>query len=185
MSKATCFVKELNLKLVEETVGDAVAKSILLHLNAKKISLYELSRSCKIPVQRLQEYIHGERQMGAKIIGIIAKGLRLQVEDLTQSQASYDQRLSKFEYMDIFVRALSDFQRQASSLSQLTDSDYRHLQNCVVGLGGWKNVLQILERELFEAPRREKAFNVELNEILKEAKAGYTKRKSLRKSRHL
>lgn len=160
---------------------DSLTQRVLVLMDQKQMSPKALSLKSGMPLQRLNQYLKGERKLGVKSIKKLALGLDMNLSEVVEP--SPDQRLSKFEMIDIFIEAFDQFQRRGSSLTQLDEKEYGHLMNLSESLGGWKKVMTILERELFEVPGREKRFQDELLDIFQQAHASARARKTNKKAR--
>lgn len=156
---------------------DAITQNVLGVLRQEKITTQELSLRSQVPVARLNEYFSGERKLGTKVIGKIAKALNRDVSEFFGFNQLKTGQHSKSDLLGIFVEAINEFQRKSTSMSELRPSEYKNLFNCVEILGGWRRVLLILEKEIFEAPRRERKFQEEFASIMDEVKYDYSKRK--------
>ena len=160
-----------------------ISQKIIELMGQRNINAKSLGTKTKISTQRLNEYLNGQRKPGVKILKKIARGLEVDISSLTNDSDENDPRLSKFEVIDIFVEALEQVQRKVFSASQLSVKEYRHLANLVECLGGWKKVMTVLEKEVFEAPLREKQFQKVRGEILNEIYSYTQSRSPLKKAK--
>ncbi len=143
------------MKQHHEYGTEALSHKIRILMAQKSLDAKSLGTKSKMSLQRLNEYLTGQRKPGVKALKKIARGLGVSLSTLVESSQVPDPRPSRFEILDVFIEALDQLQRRSFSTSQLSAKDYKHLMDLVECLGGWKKVMTVLERELFEAPRRE------------------------------
>ena len=144
------------------------AKSIHDKINEKKISIKDLSAAANIPLSRMNEYLSDKRKPGVKVLNKIAKGLDIELKELEKDFSTLDDRPDKFKLMDIFLDSINQFQHQSTSLSQLSIEDYKKLLVFVSKLGGWKKVLTILHKEIYEAKKRDEIYNKQIFALLQD-----------------
>tara|TARA_B110001454_G_scaffold31080_1_gene30354 strand:- start:2721 stop:3263 length:543 start_codon:yes stop_codon:yes gene_type:complete len=155
----------LNSKKSENSlfIGDRV-NALLLE---RKISVEWLSKEIKVRKSILLLYLSGKRKPDVNTIEKIAKALGISKTELLNSTSSSNQ-FSKYDLVEIFIDSLNEFQRR-NSFSNIGTNEFAALLEMTSKLGGWKKVMKILDREIFEMDFRESNFQKNKKHLLAES----------------
>lgn len=145
---------------------DALSQNLRMLFDRSKLSLKEFSKKAGIGASRMNEYLNGDKRIGPKTATRIEHALGLKKFELLHADS--DSRLSRAEVVGLFVNALDQFQRMGTSLSGLTESEYKRLFQLVGQLGGWKKAIELIERELVDAPLRQENYSRVVNKLLRD-----------------
>lgn len=156
-------------------IGDRV-NTLLLERN---LSIEWLAKEIKVRKSVLVLYLNGKRNPDVNTIEKICKALVVSKTELLKSFSSNNQ-FSKYDLVEIFIDSLNEFQRR-NSFADIGAAEFKALLEMTSKLGGWKKVLKILDREIFEMDIRESNFQKNKRRLLVESQTSRKPLKPLKK----
>jgi len=136
-------------------------------LEQRGLNVMNLANKTNLPQAELEDYINGKKNMTLEAQTRIALALKISNWDLAYPLSS-PPPWTKYEMMELFMETLHEFERRASHI-ELDPGQYQALLKNVEKLGGWKALLELTHKEIFESAQREAVFQRQRKTLLKKA----------------
>jgi transcriptional regulator with XRE-family HTH domain len=136
-------------------------------LEENNTSLEQLSLKCQISEAELAAYVSGERKPDQETLQSLSKALQTSSLEFRHPVGNESQ-FSKYQLIEFFIESLHELERRTTS-APLESNDYQKLLRNIEALGGWQELLDLTEKELFERQQREKHFEQGRSALLKAA----------------
>lgn len=145
----------------------------------RNLSIEWLAKEIKIRKSVLVLYITDKRNPDVNTIEKISKALGVSKSELLKNSSSHTQ-FSKYDLVEIFIDSLNEFQRR-NSFADIGTTEFTALLEMTKKLGGWKKVLKLLDREIFEMGLRESNFQKNRKRLLDQSRSPRKQLRSLKK----
>lgn len=136
-------------------------------LEQRGLNVRDLVTTTNLSQTDLEDYISGKKNMPPEAQTNIAAALKISIWELSYP-LSLPPPWTKYEMMEVFMETLHEFERRASHI-ELEPGQYQALLKNVEKLGGWKALLELTNKEIFESTQREASFQRERKTLLKKA----------------